>query len=174
MSKKDNTTLVSGYFLDEKELKGAIKNLKEKNVTIREIFTPFPVHGLDDVMGLKKSRIPTVGFIAGAMGGIGAFVFQSWVFTESYPMNIGGKPLLSIPTFIPIIFETTVLFAAIAMVFAFLFRSKLGLGAENKIYDPRVTDDHFLVLLSSGDSSDTEGLKRALNEVGAQDVKIVE
>ncbi len=174
MKKTKNIKLVSGYFLDEKELLGALKRLKEKQVAIKDVFTPFPVHGLDHVLELNKSRLPTVGFLSGTLGAVAAFTFQAWVFTKSYPMNIGGKPFLSIPTFIPIIFETTVLFAALAMVFAFLFRSKLGLGAENKIYDPKITDNHFLILLATEKDSATEGLKSALQEVGAQDIKEVE
>ena len=174
MKKKKDIKLVSGYFLDEKDLLNAIKSLKEREVTIKDVFTPFPVHGLDHALGLKKSRIPTVGFLAGAMGAVGAFVFQAWVFTESYPQNIGGKPLLSVPTFIPIIFETTVLFAAIAMVFAFLMRSKMGLGADNKVYDLKATDDHFLILLSVKDGSNQDELKTALTEVGARGIKNVD
>ena len=172
--KKKNMKLVSGYFLDEKDLLNAIRSLKEKKVKIKDVFTPFPVHGLDEVLGLKKSKIPTVGFLFGALGAFGAYYFQAWVFTESYPLNIGGKPLLSVPTFIPIIFETTVLFAAIAMVFAFLMRSKLGLGSDNKVYDLKATDDHFLILLGTNDIEQTEQLKSALQELGAEGVKEID
>jgi len=174
MVKNNDTKLISGYFLDEEELITAIKSLQEKNIGIKNVYTPFPIHGLDKLLGLKKSKIPTVGFLFGALGAAAAFLFQSWVFTESYPMNIGGKPLLSIPTFIPIIFETTILFAAIAMVFAFLFRSKLGLGADNKIYDLKVTDDHFLILLQTSNEVKDEQLIAELNNLGANDVKEID
>lgn len=163
--------MVSGYFLDEEKLIAAIKKLNEKEVKIKDVYTPFPVHGLDKLLGYRKSQIPTVGFLFGAIGAALAFLFQAWVFTKSYPMNIGGKPLLSVPTFIPIIFETTVLFAAMAMVFAFLFRSKLGLGAEHPVYDLKVTDDHFLILLTEQNGSNTEQLIKTLNELGAEGVK---
>lgn len=163
--------LVSGYFLDEDKLVAAIKKLQEKEVKIQDVYTPFPVHGLENVLGYRKSQIPTVGFIFGLLGAALAFLFQAWVFTKSYPMNIGGKPLLSVPTFIPVIFETTVLFAATSMVFAFLFRSKLGLGAEHKVYDPKVTDDHFLILLAEQDGTSSDQLIGALNEVGAEGVQ---
>ena len=165
-----NKKFVSGYFLDEHDLIEAIKKLKDKKANIKDVFTPFPIHGLDDLLGLKKSRIPTVGFIFGAIGAIGAFVFQAWIFTTSYPVDIGGKPKLSIPTFIPVIFETTVLFAAIAIVFAFLIRSKLGLGANNKIYNNKITDDHFVVLLESEDENGTSQLTEHLKLVGAEGI----
>ena len=163
--------LVSGYFLDEKDLINAVKYLKEKNVEIHDVFTPFPVHGLDGLLGLKKSGIPIVGFVFGTIGAIGAFVFQSWVFTKSYPLKIGGKPFFSVPSFIPVTFETAILFAALAMFFAFLIRSKLGLGAENRIYDNRITDDHFLILLDTQNKFQTEQLILFLKEVGAKGIK---
>ncbi|MEX0983280.1 MAG: DUF3341 domain-containing protein [Bacteroidales bacterium] len=163
--------LVSGYFLDEEELVDAVKYLKEKKVKIRDVFTPFPVHGLDRLLGLKKSAIPMVGFIFGAIGAAGAFLFQTWVFTESYPLNIGGKPHFAVPSFIPVIFETTVLFAALGMVLAFLLRSKLGPGAENRIYDNRITDDHFVILLEAEGNNKTEQLEVFLKETGALGIK---
>lgn len=163
--------LVSGYFLDEDKLITAIKNLQGKDIVIQDVYTPFPVHGLENVLGYRKSQIPTVGFIFGALGATLAFLFQAWVFTKSYPMNIGGKPLLSVPTFIPVVFETTVLFAATSMVFAFLFRSKLGLGAKHKVYDPKVTDDRFLILLAEQDKASTAQLMGVLKEAGAKGVQ---
>ncbi|MEX0986603.1 MAG: DUF3341 domain-containing protein [Bacteroidales bacterium] len=163
--------LVSGYFLDEQDLVNAVKFLTKKQVKILDVFTPFPVHGLDGLLGLKKSNIPLVGFIFGMIGAVGAFVFQTWVFTKSYPLNIGGKPFFSVPSFIPVIFETTILFAAMGMVFAFLIRSKLGPGAENRIYDKRITDDHFVILLEAEGSTKTEQLEVLLKEVGARGIK---
>lgn len=165
--------LVSGYFHDDADVVRAVKQLREKNIQIAEVFTPFPIHGLDKLVGHKKSQIPTVGFLAGALGAGLAFWFQAWIFTKSYPMNIGGKPMFSVPTFIPVIFEVTVLFAAIGMVFAFLFRSQLGLGAENRIYDERTTDDRFLILLQEQDEASAEQLKQHLQDLGAEGIKDV-
>lgn len=159
-----------GYFDELKDLKEAIKSLRKDDIKINDVFTPFPVHGLDDMIGLKKSRIPTVGFIFGAIGAIGAFIFQAWIFTIDYPVNIGGKPQLSVPSFIPVIFEITVLFAAIAMVAAFLIKSRLGIGAVNKIYDKRITDDHFVVLLEVGGEQGADKLKEQLDKLGAKGI----
>jgi hypothetical protein len=163
--------LVSGYFLDEQDLINAVKYLTEKNVKIYDVFTPVPVHGLDGLLVLKKSGIPIVGFIFGTIGAVGAFVFQTWVFTKSYPLNIGGKPHLSVPSFIPVTFATAILFAALAMFFAFLVSSNLSLGSENRIYDNRITDDHFVILLDAHDSFKTEQLKGLLKEAGAKGIK---
>ena len=116
---------ISAYFEDEENLLRATKDLREKKISIQDVLTPFPVHGLDHVLGYKRSNIPTVGFISGAIGAAVGFGFQAWAFIVDYPLFIGGKPHFAIPSFIPITFELTVLFAAFGMVFAFLIKSKL-------------------------------------------------
>ena len=165
---------ITAYFEDEINLKKSMKFLREKETPIFDVFTPFPVHDLEHILGYRRSHIPKVGFIGGAIGAISGFGFQAWVFTESWPLDIGGKPFLSIPSFIPVTFECTVLFAAFAMAFAFLFRSNLGLGAENKIFDERATDDRFLVVLNIENKSETEILKYQdyLKETGALEITV--
>lgn len=143
---KKETKYLSACYPDETDLMEGIKTLKQEGIEILDVLTPFPVHGLDKVLGFRRSWIPRVGFIGGAIGGFLGFIFQAWVFDRAYPLNIGGKPFFAIPSFIPVTFECAVLFAAFAMVFAFLFRSKLGLGAKNKIYDLKITDDNFVVV----------------------------
>ena len=170
---KKLTKYVSAYYEDEEDLLKGIKELKENNVAIIDAFTPFPVHGLDKVIGFRRSWLPRVGFIGGTIGALSGFFFQKWVFTVGYPMNIGGKPLFSIPSFIPVTFECTVLFAAFAMVFAFLFRSKLGLGAENKIYDLKITDDHFVVVAGYEDNKSDEVVEK-MQASGATIIEIKE
>jgi hypothetical protein len=165
---------VSGYFEHPEDLVAAVKEIRTREVPIEDIFAPFPIHGLDELAGMRKSRIPTVGFVSGLIGGIFAFVFMTWVFTVDYPMIIGGKPYFSVPSFIPITFEVTILFAAFAMVIAFLVRSRLGPGARNRIYDEKVTDNHFVVLLSGISDTATESARKALLETGAMDVKIID
>src|SRR5664279_2683222 len=109
---------ISIYFDDEVSLLEAVRILRDKKETINDVRSPFPVQGLDEALSIKRSRIPVVGFIFGALGAILAFGFQAWVFTASYPLIIGGKPFFSVPTFVPITFEVTVLFAGLSMVAA--------------------------------------------------------
>ena len=151
-----DTKYLSAYYPDEIELLEGIEYLKREGIKILDVLTPFPVHGLDKVLGYRRSWIPRVGFIGGAIGAFCGFIFQAWVFTRAYPLNIGGKPFLAVPSFIPVTFECTVLFAAFAMVFAFLFRSKLGLGAKSKIYDLKITDDKFVVVADIDNSTREE------------------
>jgi len=169
------TYYLSAYYNDDQQLLTGLGKLREAGIKIADVLTPFPVHGIDKVLGIRRSRISQVGFIAGAVGGISGFVFQAWVFTEAYPLNIGGKPFLAVPSFIPVTFECTVLFAAIAMVFAYLFRTKLGLGARHINYDEKITDDRFLVLVDiDNDPSETHvgHISSVLSEAGAMGVTL--
>ena len=164
---------ISGYFDKEASLLYAVKNLRENNIKIKDVFSPYPIHGLDHAMGLKRSWLPRAAFIGGAIGAISGFMFQVWVFTKAYPLNIGGKPFLSIPSFIPVTFECAVLFAAFAIVIAYLVKSQLGPGSDNKIYDERATDDRFVVVLDTAniESTEAEKVKSKFEETGAQGVK---
>jgi len=169
----NNTKYITAYYLDDDVLKQSVKTIKEKGLKIMDVLTPFPVHGLDKLLGLRRSFIPQVGFIGGAIGAVSGFFFQLWVFTEAYPMNIGGKPYAAIPSFIPVTFELTVLFAALSMIFAFLIRSKLGLGAQPVIHDEKITDDRFLIVLPV-EGENEQQIQSVLQETGAHDIQIKE
>ena len=152
MRKQNNITV---SFDDEVPLLQAVRILRDNKEIITDVLSPFPVHGLDEALSLKRSRIPVVGFIFGALGAILAFGFQAWVFTVSYPLIIGGKPFFSVPTFIPITFEVTVLFAGLSMVAALLVRSKLKPDIRFKPVDERITDDRFVILINAEDEEKT-------------------
>lgn len=170
---KKDPKYISACYSDESELLTGLAALKEKGIKILDVLTPFPVHGLDKVLGYRRSWLPRVGFIGGAIGAASGFIFQTWVFTRAYPLDIGGKPFFAVPSFIPVTFECTVLFAAFAMVFAFLFRSKLGLGADNKIYDLRITDDRFVIITGIENSTDEE-IKKVSELVKGTGAEILE
>lgn len=164
---------ISGYFTEEEKLFDAIKSLRDKNIKIKDVFTPFPVHGLEKALGYKRSLLPKAALIGGLIGGTSGFLFQTWVFTRAYPMNIGGKPSFSVPSFIPVTFECAILFAAFSIVFAFFIKSKLGFGATPKIYDEKATDNRFVVVLNtSGNSDEVENIKKHFESTGVSDIKL--
>jgi hypothetical protein len=150
-----NRNYISIYFDDEVPLLQAVRKLHDSKEIIADVLSPFPVHGLDEALSIKRSRIPVVGFIFGAFGAILAFGFQAWVFTVSYPLIIGGKPFFSVPTFIPITFEVTVLFAGLSMVASLLIRSKLKPDIRFVPVDERITDDRFVILVEAADDRTT-------------------
>lgn len=117
--KQESTQVLYGLYNDEEVLLHAVKKAKEDHLDIMDVYSPFPVHGLDNILGLTESRIHIAGFIYGLIGCLTAFLFMTWVFTRDWPIIFGGKPYFSALSFIPITFEVTVLFASVGMVVTF-------------------------------------------------------
>lgn len=160
-----------GIFHQEGDVMQAVKNLRAHGILVDDVFTPYAVHGLDEAMGIKRSRLPWVCFFAGLAGLILAITFQSWVFTQSWPMNIGGKPHLALPAFIPVGFEVTVLMGGLLTVLAFLLRSKLFPGNAPHLVDAHVTDGNFVLAIEIKDASlDQKAVGKILAECGAVEV----
>jgi len=164
--------LVHGLFDDDDILMSCVKTVRHKKYEINDVYSPFPIHGLDKAMGLKPTRIAYTSFIYGVVG----LLFASWLtwFTmiEDWPQNIGGKPsftwLGNLPAFIPILFELTVFFAAHLMVWTYFYKNKLYPGKKGGSPDPRTTDDKFLIEFILND--DTSDLETILKEAGAIEV----
>ena len=133
---------------DDDVLKDGAKKLVAKGVKVSEVFSPFPIHGLDPIIGLKETRLGIMAFIYGLTGLALALIGMRYIMITDWPMNIGGKPnfsfLENMLAFVPIIFELTVLFAAHAMVITYFLVNKTipGMPAQNP--DPRTTDDRFI------------------------------
>ena len=145
--------IVHAIFDDEVDVLNAVKELKENNFNVNEVYSPFPIHGLDKVLGLKETRMAITAFIYGCVGltfgGLLIYYIMISGVGKSWPMNIGGKPNFTfyhnLPSFIPIMFECTVLFAGHLMSITYLIRNKLYPGSTSKSPDVRTTDDKFLV-----------------------------
>ena len=167
-----------GLYNDETVLMSAIKKANEKHLDIMDVYTPFPVHGLDPLLGLEESRLHIVGFIFGLLGTLTAlcgisFIFGgSMLFEGDWPTIFGGKPYWSLPAFIPITFELTVLFCGIGMTVVFYIICGMGFGVENPILDDRITDDKFCIAFQTNDmsSTDVNGLRGFFDETGAEEV----
>lgn len=161
---------VVGSFGDEAVLFPAVKKVRTAGYKIHDIYTPFPVHGLDHAMGLRETSLHTAGFVYGITGTTTALSFMSWVFNCDWPMNIGGKPHFPLPAFIPITFELTVLFAAVGMVMTFCYLCQLMPGVKKHIFDLRQTDDKFVMVMEVTARSTEEELKSYLASVGAENI----
>lgn len=168
--------VIHAIYTDDDVLMSAVKKVKAERHHIEEIYTPFPVHGLDKAMGLEPTRIAITAFMYGLVGLTVAIVMMNFIMIEDWPQNIGGKPSFSyienMPAFVPIMFELTVFFAAHLMVITFYLRSRMWpfKNAENP--DPRTTDDHFLMEIAvHGNESELESL---LKETGAVEINLVD
>jgi hypothetical protein len=116
---------VVGEFETEHQILHAAAKAREAGYRRLDAYTPFPVEGLSEALGLKRNQVPLITLIGGLCGGLGAFGFQYWVNVSSYPLNIGGRPLNSWPAFIPVTFELTVLGASLSAVFGMLALNRL-------------------------------------------------
>ncbi|MEZ4919554.1 MAG: DUF3341 domain-containing protein [Saprospiraceae bacterium] len=168
----DNTKVLYGLYNDEEILKSAVATATESHLDIMDVYTPFPVHGLDPILGLNESRLHIVGFIFGAIGCLFGFGFMSWVFTTDWPIVFGGKPYWSVPAFIPITFELTVLFCAWGMTITFYTICGLWPGVKAKSLDNRITDDKFCIAFDVTDASDSDvdALKGFFSKTSAEEV----
>jgi len=145
--------LLVASFGDEKDIIGATRAAKEAGYEIVDVYTPFAVHGLDKAMGLRPSRLPWICLGLGLTGAIAKLWYQIWTSATSWPVNVGGKPLSSVPAFVPVTFEIMVLFAGVGTVLAFFFVSRLRPGrAPNVLYD-RATNDKFVLVLLQNDAA---------------------
>ena len=169
MEDKNYITVV---FEDEEPMLEAVAKIQESNKKIMDVLSPFPVHGLDKALGMKRSRIPVAGFICGAFGGLFGFLFQAWVFAVDYPLVFGGKPYLSVPSFVPVTFELTVLFTALGVVAALLIRSGLKPTKKFETIYPRITDDRFVILVDAeqNEKSTRETLQAVLSGVSIVEI----
>lgn len=161
-----------GVFEDEDVLLHAVENIRTKGVKIHEVFSPFPVHGLDEALGYKRSRLPIAAFLFGMTGTSLAIFMMFWMQAIDWPMIIGGKPYAPFPTFIPIAFEATVLIAAFGMVGTFLLVSNLKPYGKPRIYDIRSTDDKHIVAvdLVANSKRNIEEIGRVLKDAGASEI----
>ena len=162
----DNTQILYGLYDDEEQLLEAVKEANNDHLDIWDVFSPFPVHGLDPLLGLSESRLHIGGFIFGLIGTLTAFLGMTWIFTRDWPQVFGGKPYWSVPAFIPITFELTVLFSAIGMVVTFYIINGQGPGVKNPILHPRITDDKFCLAFDTTDS-DGSKYRSLLEKTGA-------
>ena len=172
MANSDKTEILFGLYNDETELMSAVKEAKNKHLEIWNVFTPFPVHGLDPILGLSESRLHIAGFVYGAIGCLFGFLFMTWVFTVDWPIIFGGKPYFSAPAFIPVTFELTVLFAAVGMVITFYTVCGMWPGANRPILDDRITDDKFCIAFDTHhfDDSGINAINSFFENTGAAEV----
>lgn len=165
---------VVGCFDDEKTLFPAVKKIKTAGYKIHDVYTPFAVHGLDKALGLRETSLHTSGFIYGLTGLTTAISCISWIFTKDWPLNIGGKPHFSLSAWVPIIFELTVLFAAVGMVFTFCYLCQLAPFVKKHHFHPRATDDLFVMVIECNEKTNTSDLQSLLQNLGAVETNVQE
>ncbi len=145
--------LISAVFDNESDLLTAVRELRSRAVRIDDVFTPYPVHGLEDAVGLRPTRIGWVCAVLGLSGAAFAYLFQEWTSVVSWDLNVGGKPFDSWPAFVPVIFEVGVLCGGIGSVLALFYLLGLYPGKKVELPTDRVTDDQFVVVVDASQAN---------------------
>ena len=155
-------------FDSEDNVKEAVRCARKRGYVVEDVYTPYAVHGLDEVMGLRPSRLSWACLTFAAIGASAGLWLQHWTSTTDWPLNVGGKPFNSLPAFIPITFELAVLLAGIGTVAALFARSGLYPGKKIALPNPRVTDDQFAMVVAETDATfDPSEACRLCEAVGA-------
>ncbi len=168
---------IYAIYTDDDLLLQAVAQTRSANYHIEEVFTPFPVHGLDVALGIPPTRLAITSFMYGILGLGVAMLMMNYMMIVDWPQNIGGKPSFSfhqnMPAFIPIMFELTVFFAAHLMVLTFYMRSKLWPFKKAENPDIRTTDDRFLMEVNVA-NHDVEVLSKFLYDTGASEISLID
>lgn len=173
MAKKRTIGGMAGIFLKEKTVLNAAQKVREAGFTKFDAISPYPIHGMEEACGIKRSTIPYVAFAAGCVGllaGLGLVYYTSVV---DWPLNIGGKPMFSLPAFVPILFELTVLFAAlssVATLFVFCGMPKV----DPPVIDKDLTCHKFAIFIPENDVGyNSDRVEKLLKDLGADEIKKV-
>lgn len=165
---------IVGCFDEEATLFSAVKSVRKNGYKIHDVYTPFPIHGLDKVMGLRDTSLHTAGFIYAITGTATALSCISWVLTSDWPLNIGGKPHFALPAWIPIIFELTVLFASVGMVLTFCYLCQMAPFVKKHHFHLRATDDLFVMVIEPTAKTNEAEALGFLQQLGAVETNVQE
>lgn len=162
--------VVAGIWSDEHELVEAARKAKAKGYDKLEAISPYPMHDIDDALDIPRSFIPYVTFVMGLIGCLAGIWLTWYVHVEDWPLIFGGKPFFSFAAFIPIIFETTVLFAALSSVGTLIYLCGLP-KVDPPIIDPDLTSHKFALFVPEDDAKYNEDeIEKLFNELGAEKV----
>ena len=171
-----SSKVIQVMYNDDDILLSAVKETRAANHHIEEVYSPFPVHGLDKAMGLAPTKLAITSFMYGLTGLAFAIWLTNYTMIQDWPQNIGGKPSFTwganMPAFVPVMFEMTVFFAAHLMVITFYMRSKLWPFKKAENPDPRTTDDKFVMEVAL--EGDEQEMISFFEKTGSIEIKITE
>lgn len=170
----EEKTVVVGFIRTPEMLLEVGAKCRERGWRDLDAFMPYPIHGFEVALGLKKSLVPTAAktmLVAGA--GLG-FIFQAWTSAVDWPLNVGGKPLVSWPALIPVVFECGVLLAGLTTIITLFHSGRFFPGKtifdKTKIIDERLTDDRFALLVPIKGNGTPAEIAEFLKQCGADEI----
>ena len=157
-----------GVFDSEESIVSAFRKMKEEELEIEDVFTPYPVHEILEKHG-KKSRITIVGWFYGFFATLGALAFLVYTAVLDWPLNYGGKPSNAFPSFLVVTIILTIFSITILSLFTFSWRANLWPSNEKPVFHEKATDDKFVILVKK-DQVDTGKVTSVLKENGASEI----
>jgi hypothetical protein len=159
------------------ELMHAAEKVRAEGYKEFDCHSPFPIHGMDEAMGLKRSPLGFIVFTGGTLGLLGAILLTWWTSTIDYPLIISGKPLFSYQAYVPVIFAVTVLFSAITATFGMFAINQLP-RLSHPIFNSdkfgKFSDDGFFVSIESSDKKyDEQETQRFLKAIGGKNIEVL-
>lgn len=161
------STYIIGVYDSDDHLVETIKKLKEENISIKDVHTPFPVHDVLKLLG-RESRLPNFSFVAGLFTVIAVLAFLYWSTAISYPLNYGGKPVFSFPSFVVLIYLLTILITFTSTVLVFHGLTGIYPGKNEAVLHERSTDDRFVIAVEKDENASR--VESVLKEKGALEV----
>ena len=164
---------IHAIYDDEEPLLAASHELRSHGIRVKDVFSPFPIHGLDAAIDVPRTWIAITAFIYGLTGASLATLMMWYMMISDWPTDIGGKPsmayYMNVPAFIPITFESTVLCAGHGMVITYYLRCWMLPGVKAKNPDPRTTDDKFLMIVETKEENKSK-IETLLKNGGATEI----
>jgi hypothetical protein len=170
------TSYVLGEFEREEALLGAARALRERGVTSLDLHSPYPLHGAEEALGLRRSTVPIVALVAGVTGAITGYLLQWWTVGVDWPLNVGNRPPHSPPAFIPVTFELGVLFASLSIFLGLLFAYFRFPRLHHPVFEVeafRSATVDGLWLSAAVGRTEADGVAGELRRLGARSVSVV-
>ena len=163
-----DTKYLIGVFDEEETMLSAFRKMKEQEIEIEDVFTPYPVHEILEKQG-RKSRITIVGWFYGFFASLAVLAFLIYTAVIDWPLNYGGKPSNAFPSFMVITIVLTIFSITILSLFTFSWRAKLWPSFDKPIYHEGATDDKFVILVNQA-RADVARATSVMKENGAIEV----
>ena len=174
LSLRNRNKILVGVWEDEDSLIGATQTLVDQGLNIHDVYTPYPVHGLDRIIGVKRSRLARVAFFCG-LTGLSLMTLMIWyMYVHDWPVNVGNKPVRFTPSWIPVMFEGTVLCTAFGMGIFFFLRNRMVHGIKNDLLDERQTDDRMIIAIETSEGVKEADVLKTMKDNGAVEVREME
>lgn len=165
---------IAGIWLEEAQVLKAVRKTRETGFKKFEAISAYPIHGMEEAAGIKRSWIPYVAFVMAVVGLGGGLWLTWWTSAVDWAVNVGGKPFFSLPAFVPIIFELTILFSALSSVAALFYACGIP-RLDPPVIDPDLSCHKFAIFIPHNDIGyDEAKIEQMFKELGATDVKKTE